>query len=118
MLELITVKEYSIREKISETASRKRLAQSLVQSTKLDDITYIIYKNNVEQHIKDLKSKIRLQREQLSKLKLAAQFYINQDEKIKVLESELKDYVTRERNLYEKVIGQFDKMLLPGVDRS
>lgn len=118
MLELITVKEYSRREKISETATRNRLAKSLVQSTKLDDITYIIYSNDIELHIKDLKSKIRLQKEQLSKLKLAAQFYINQDEKIKFLESELKDYVIRERNLYEKVIGQFDKMLLPGVDKS
>ena len=117
MLELITVKEYSRREKISDTATRKRLAQSLVQSIKLDNIIYIIYKNNIEQTIKDLKSKIRFQREQISKLKLAAQFYTNQDEKIKVLESELKDYVTRERNLYEKVIVQFDKMMLPGGEK-
>ena len=60
MLELITVKEYSKREKISETATRKRLAQSLVQATKLNDITYIIYKNNIEQIIKDLKKNLSI----------------------------------------------------------
>ena len=91
------------------------MAQSFIQSTKLDDITYIIYKNNIEQTIKDLKSKIRLQKEQISKLKFAAEFYINQDEKIKELERDLKDYVLRERGLYEKVIGQLDKMMLPSV---
>ena len=116
MLELITVKEYSRREKISETATRKRLRQSLLHSTKLDDITYIIYKNNIEQTIKDLKNKMKHQKEQIARYKQASEFYINQDEKIKELEKDLKDYVTRERNLYEKVIGQFDKMLLPGVD--
>ena len=113
MLELITVKEYSRREKISETATRKRLAQSLVQSTKLDNIIYVIYENNIEQTIKDLKNKIKNQREQIAKYKQANEFYINQDEKIKTLEFELKEYVIRERNLYEKVIGQFDKMMLP-----
>ena len=114
MLELITVKEYSKREKISETASRKRLAQSLVQSTKLDGITYIIYKNNTEQIIKDLKNKIKNQKEQIARYKQSSEFYNNQELKVKDLESELKEYVTRERNLYEKVIGQFDKMMLPG----
>ena len=113
MLELITVKEYSIREKISETASRKRLAQSLVHSTKLDGITYIVYRNNIEQTIKDLKNKIKNQREQIARYKQASEFYINQDEKIKELEIELKEYVIRERGLYEKVLGQMDKLMLP-----
>ena len=112
MLELITIKEYSRREKISETASRKRLAQSLVHSTQLDGITYIVYRNNIEQIIKDLKNKIKNQREQIARYKQASEFYINQDERIKELEIELKEYVIRERNLYEKVIGQFDKMML------
>ena len=116
MLELITVKEYSRREKISETASRKRLAQSLVQSTQLDGITYIVYINNTEQIIKDLKNKIKHQREQIARYKQASEFYVNQELKIKELEQDLKEYVTRDRNLYEKVIGQFDKMLLPGKD--
>ena len=112
MLELITVKEYSKREKISETASRKRLSQSLVQATQLNGITYIIYENNIEQTVKDLKNKIKNQREQIARYKQANEFYFNQDKKIKELEIELKEYVTRERNLYEKVIGQFDKMML------
>ncbi len=113
MLELITVKEYSRREKISETATRKRLAQSLVQATKLNDITYIIYKNDAEQIIKDLKNKIKNQREQIARYKQASEFYINQDAKIKELETDLKEYVIRERGLYEKVIVQLDKMMIP-----
>ena len=111
MLELITVKEYSIREKISETATRKRLSQSLVNSTKLDDITYIVYENNQEQIIKDLKNKIKHQKEQIARYKQASEFYINQDERIKELELELKEYVIRERGLYEKVITQFNHLL-------
>lgn len=111
MLELITVKEYSKREKISDTASRKRLDKGLIQSIQLDEITYIIYNSNCESIIKDLKSKNRLQREQIIKLKQASDFYNNQELKIKDLELELKEYATRERNLYEKVIVQFDKML-------
>ena len=111
MLELITVKEYSKREKISETATRKRLAQSLVQVTKLNDITYIIYKNNMEQIVKDLKNKIKNQREQIARYKQASEFYINQEDKIKELELELKEYVVRERGLYEKVITQFNHLL-------
>lgn len=111
MLELITVKEYSRREKISETATRKRLSQSLVNSTKLDDITYIVYENNQEQIIKDLKNKIKHQKEQIARYKQASEFYINQDERIKELELELKEYVIRERGLYEKVITQFNHLL-------
>ncbi len=118
MLELITVKEYSRREKVSETATRKRLAQSLVLCTKHNDITYIIYENTVEQQIKDLKSKIRLKNEIINKLKNQNSFFINQDEKIKTLEAELKEYVVRERGLYEKVIGQFDKMMLPNKSQN
>ena len=113
MLELITVKEYSKREDISETASRKRLAQSLVHSTQLDGITYIVYQNSIEQTIKDLKNKIKNQREQIARYKQASEFYVNQDEKIKDLELELKEYVVRERGLYEKVITQMNKIMLP-----
>lgn len=113
MLELISVKEYSKREKISETATRKRLDKGFLNSTKLDDITYIVYKNNIEQTIKDLKAKIRYQREQINKYKQASNFYINQDEKIKELQIELKEYAIRERGLYEKVINQFNNMMLP-----
>jgi len=112
MLELIKVKDYSKREGISETATRKRLDKGLLQTTKLDDITYIIYKSNHEETVKDLKNKNKLQRERIAKLKLANDFYMNQDEKIKELEIELKEYVKRERGLYEKVIGQFDKIMI------
>ncbi len=115
MLELITVKEYSRRENISETATRKRLVQSLVQVTKLNDITYIIYQNNIEQIVKDLKNKIKHQREQIARYKQVSEFYINQEDKIKELELELKEYVIRERGLYEKVIGQLDKIKIPSL---
>jgi len=111
MKELLTVKQYSTREKISETATRKRLAQSLVIATKLDDITYIVYENNIEQIIKDLKHKLKHQKEQIARYKQASEFYINQDSKIKELETDLKEYVIRERGLYEKVITQFNHLL-------
>jgi len=110
MLELITVKEYSKRENISDTASRKRLDKSLIQSIQLDDITYIVYKSDCNNIIKDLKNKIRFQKEQISKYKISFDAILNKDEKIKELEIELKEYILRERNLYEKVIGQFDRM--------
>jgi hypothetical protein len=113
MLELITVKEYSKREQISDTASRKRLDKGLIQSIQLDDITYIIYKSDCENIIKDLKNKSRFQREQIAKYKQSSEFYTKQDERIKELETELKEYSQRERSLYEKVINQFDKMALP-----
>ena len=113
MIELITVKEYSTREKISETATRKRLAKGLVQATQLDEITYIIYKNNIEQTIKDLKNSLKLKNSIINKLKVENNYLKEQDNKIKELEQELKEYVIRERGLYEKVIGQLDKMMLP-----
>lgn len=113
MLELITVKEYSKRENISDTASRKRLDKSLIPTIQLDDITYIVYKSDCENIIKDLKNKNRFQKEQIAKYKQASEFYLKQDERIKELEAELKEYSQRERNLYEKVIGQFDRMMLP-----
>lgn len=115
MLELITVKEYSNREKISETATRKRLAQSFINSTKIENITYIIYENPIEQQIKELKSKIKLKNEIISKLRNQNKFFLNQETKINELEKDLKDYVIRERGLYEKVIGQLDKMMLPNI---
>jgi len=110
MLELITVKEYSKRENISDTASRKRLDKGLIQSIQLDEITYIIYKSDCENIIKDLKNKIKFQKEQIAKYKISFDANLNKDEKIKELEIELKEYILRERNLYEKVIGQFDRM--------
>jgi hypothetical protein len=113
MLELITVKEYSKRENISETATRKRLGKSLVLSTQLNDITYLIYENNIEQEIKNFKSKLRLKNEIISKLKKENSFFFNQQERITSLEKDLKEYIIRERGLYEKVITQFDKMMLP-----
>ena len=116
MIELITVKEYSKREKVSETMTRKRLAQSLILCTKHNEITYIIYENTVEQEIKDLKSKIRLKNEIISKLKKENSFFVNQEQKILELEKDLKEYVIRERGLYEKVISQFNAMMLP-VDK-
>ena len=110
MLELITVKEYSKRENISDTASRKRLDKSLMPTIQLDDITYIVYKSDCDNIIKDLKNKIKFQKEQISKYKISFDANLNKDEKIKELETELKEYILRERNLYEKVIGQFDRM--------
>lgn len=110
MLELITVKEYSKRENISDTASRKRLDKSFIQSIQLDEITYIVYKSDCENIIKDLKNKIKFQKEQIAKYKISFDANLTKNEKIKELETELKEYILRERNLYEKVIGQFDRM--------
>jgi hypothetical protein len=115
MLELITVKEYSKRENISDTASRKRLDKGLIQSIQLDEITYIIYKSDCENIIKDLKNKIKFQKEQIAKYKISFDANLNKDEKIKELEIELKEYILRERNLYEKVIGQFDRMSISKI---
>ena len=94
MIELITVKEYIKRERITDTAVRKRIKSGVLEVVQLDDVTHIIYRSDV---IKDLKHKIKLQALQIQRLK------------------ESKKYLEAERVLYERNYLTMKEILKAGI---
>jgi len=111
-MKLITVKEYSKMEHISEQGARKRIASKLVKSVQLDDTIYIVIEDKNPQIIKDLKQKIKLLNSNIKSLKLQAITVTNQSEYIKrledrisTLETKLDDSTAKKEELYEKVLA-------------
>ena len=94
MIELITVKEYIKRERITDTAVRKRIKSGVLEVVQLDDVTHIVYRNDV---VKDMKHKIKLQALQIQRLK------------------ESKKYLEAQRVLYERNYLTMKEMLKVGI---
>ena len=120
MKELITLKEYSKLEGLSDSGARKRVSSKLVNSITLDEVLYIIIDSNKHITIKDLRQKIKLKNETINKLKNENSYFRNQEEliikletKIDKLEFKLEEQRDKKEELYEKVITHFNNTLLP-----
>ena len=118
-MKLISIKDYCKAHKISDSGARKRVSQKLVKSITLDEILYIVIEDTQPQMIKKLRDKIKLLNKDIKLLKEQKQTVINQDdyiaelkEEIKELRTEVKENRENERSLYEKVIGQYDRLMI------
>lgn len=108
--ELITVKEYCRRKKISDTAARKQINTNKIESVIFKDITYIIIDNNDKEK---LKANVKLKNSKIREMEHKIHFYENQKEtiiklekKIDKLEDKLEEQRDTKEALYEKVIGE------------
>ena len=107
--ELITVKEYCNKHKISDAAVRKKINNNKVISLIYEDITYIVIESNEKEK---LKINIKLKNQKLKTLEQEKHFYENQKEtiiklenKIEKLEEQLEKQRDTKEELYEKVIS-------------
>jgi predicted RNase H-like nuclease (RuvC/YqgF family) len=112
---LLTIKEYCKINKITDSAVRKQITTGKAIAVSIEDQTYIVTESN---EIDLLKASHRSAREKIKTLQAEANLYINQSEQIKKLESKieaLENKIDEQRNskeeLYEKVIGQYDRLL-------
>ena len=108
--ELITVKEFCKKEKISDAAVRKKIQNKKVVSLIYEDITYIVIENNDKEK---LKSNIKLKNSKIREMEHKIHFYENQKEtiiklenKVEKLEEKLEEQRDTKEALYEKVIGE------------
>ena len=119
-MELITVKEYCERERITDAGARKRVSQKLIKSIKLDKIIYIVInKSTKDEKIESLKTKLKNSNDRVKLLRQKNLTVVNQDEliqelkeRIKSLEEKLDKVQDKKDALYENVIAQMN-MLLP-----
>lgn len=108
--ELITVKDYCSKNKISDTAARKQITANKIESVVLDGITYIVIENNDKEK---LKATLKLKNKEIQALKAKAQYFEDQKETIKKLEEKIEkmeDRIEKEREkkdeIYEKIFGE------------
>lgn len=112
---ILTVKEYCKVNKITDAAARKHITLGKVVAVSLEDQAYIVVESN---EIDVLKNKLQLAREKIKTLQAEAVLYTTQEERIIKLENKiesLEDKIEGQREskeeLYEKVIGQYDRLL-------
>ena len=115
-LELITIKDYIKKTKLSDSGIRKQIKENKLTSLIYKDLIYIVIESNEKDK---LKQDVKLLRQKNKTLQQEKHFYINQDEKIIKLEDKLEsleDKLERQRDtkeeLYEKMISQYH-LLLP-----
>jgi TolA-binding protein len=129
-LKLITIKEYAKIEDISTQAVHKRVDKKLIKSCQLDELTYIIIKDEQPQKIKDLQQKIKLLNSNIKTLRLESKTverqnnYVDKlenrvehlenkieiekerlENKIDILMKNLHNSTEKKEELYEKVIN-------------
>ena len=116
--ELISVKEYCNKYKITDAAVRKQIKNNKVISLVYEDITYIVIENNDKEK---LKNNIKLKNQKLKTLEQEKYFYDNQKEtiiklenKIEKLEEELKEErklllieTQEQKKLLKEMVGHY-----------
>jgi hypothetical protein len=114
-LVLTPIKEYCKKHSITDAGARKRVAQKLVKSCQLVGNLYIIEESN---ELEALKNKNRLLNSKIKELKSSALIYVKQEElinklenKVELLENKLESQRNSKEELYEKVIGQMDRLI-------
>lgn len=120
-MELITVKEYCKRENITDAGARKRVSSKLVKSVILEEMLYIVEKNDEKkEQIKSLKNRLRNATDRIKLLTAEKQTIIDQrehiqklEEKIEKLEAKVEAITEKKEELYEKVIGHFSMLQIP-----
>ena len=112
---LLTVKEYCKINQITDAAARKHIAHGKVVAVSLEDQACIVVESN---EIDTLKTKIQISNQKIKTLQAEALLYTTQKEqiiklenKIEVLEDKLEEQRESKEGLYEKVIGQYDRLL-------
>jgi hypothetical protein len=115
-LVLNSLKEYCKNESITDAGARKRISQKLVKSIQLDGHLYIIQESN---EVYELKNKIKILNSKIKELKSSVLIYTKQDEQISKLENKIEKLEfenEKQRNskeeLYEKIIGQMDRLII------
>jgi len=110
-MKLVTIREYSQSEAISDQAVRKRITSGLVKSVVLDETMYVVVDDTSPNTIKELRSKIRVLNANVKTLKAQAATVIKQDDEIKylrdrvrILEDDLRASTKKKEELYENVI--------------
>lgn len=108
--ELITIKEYCKKHKITDAAVRKKISTNKLYSIIYEGITYVVIENNDKEK---LKVSIKIKNSKIRELQKEKYFYDNQKEtitklenKIEKLEEKLEDQRDKKEELYEKVIGE------------
>ena len=108
--ELISVKDYCKKHKITDAAVRKQINTKKITSTIYQDITYIVIESNEKEK---LKSQVKLKNATIKTINTKIHFYENQKEtiiklenKIEKLENKLEEQRDKKEELYEKVIGE------------
>ena len=119
---LLTIREYSKQEGLSEVAVRKRVSSKYNKSIQIDKITYIIHEDNKVQRLKErLKNSFSKIKE--LKLKLVIKTEQNQDkyreeierqnsikdDKIKELEKDILTLRDNKDSMYERFLGEILK---------
>lgn len=112
---LLTVKEYCKTNQITDAAARKHISSGKVISVAIEDQAHIVIDSN---EIDALKTRLQTAREKIKTLQAEALLYTTQKEhilklenKIENLENKLERQRESKEELYEKVIGQYDRLL-------
>ena len=112
---LLTIKEYCRLNKITDAGARKQIASGKVVSVSFEEQSYIVVESN---EVEALKASLKSAREKIKTLQAEAILYLNQSErieklesKIELLENKLESQRESKEELYEKVIGQYDRLL-------
>ncbi len=112
---LLTVKEYCRLNKITDAGARKQIMSGKVVSVSIEEQSYIVVESN---EVEVLKASLKSAREKIKTLQAEAILYLNQSErieklesKIELLENKLESQRESKEELYEKVIGQYDRLL-------
>ena len=109
--ELISVKEYCRRNKITDAATRKQINTKKITSLIYEDITYIVIESNEKEK---LKSSIKLKNQKIKTLEQEKYFYDNQkdliiklENKIEKLEERLYTETQEQKKLLKEMVGHY-----------
>jgi predicted RNase H-like nuclease (RuvC/YqgF family) len=112
---LLSVKEYCKLKSLTDGAVRKQISTGKIISVSLEDQAHIVIESN---EVELLKAKVKSLQEKIKTLEAKAQLYINQDTtiqkletKVELLEGKLDTQRDSKEELYQKVIGQYDRLL-------
>ena len=114
ILELMTVKNYCLKSGYSDAGVRKKIASGSLVSLTYDELLYVALPTYA---IATLETKVKTLRAQVKQLKTESRVYVSQDNLIQELKDEVSTLKESNRalqdakdSLYEKVIGQQDRM--------
>jgi hypothetical protein len=112
---LLSIKEYCKLKQITDAGVRKQISTGRIVSVSLEDQAFVVVESN---EIDLLKVSLRSAREKIKTLQAEALLYVNQSDiikkfenKIEQLENKLDDQRDSKEELYQKVIGQYDRLL-------
>ena len=115
MLKKYTVKQYMRVSGLSDAGIRKQVNNQALDSVVMNGVLYILVESN---EVEELKQKIKGLRATIKLLKREAKLYLKQDEalqslrdEVKSLREELSKQISSKEELYEKAIGQQDRIL-------